>query len=401
MDNQFTILLFTRLFWPDIGGVPTYYSNLAYRLRLPVIVVTRKGNEVEQDFQYRGKVEIESYDLPKNLSFTLSFSYIYRLLSFIVSIIKLVLRNSEKTTYIIVGQARFFFLFSAWFLKKMLGVDYIIWLHGEEVPIKNAMTKSQYMEKYFLNHSSNCICNSMFTKNSFKTLIPSYSGKIEVIYPGVEDKFFEYCVGIDKSVELLKEKHDLNGKRILYTICRLDRRKGIDKVIESIPLIIKNFPNLMYLIGGTGNDDERLKEIVNRVKIENHVKFLGLIDRREIVAYHDLGEVFVMPNRILKNGDTEGFGIVFIEANARGKPVIGGNAGGSLDSIEDLKTGLLVDPKSIIDISNSICKILSSNDLYSQISTAGRQRALERFQWDKIAVDAEAKILNLIINTGC
>ena len=90
-----------------------------------------------------------------------------------------------------------------------------------------------------------------------------------------------------------------------------------------------------------------------------------------------------MPNRILENGDAEGFGMVFLEANACGKPVIGGRTGGAVEAIEDKKTGFLVDPNSLEDISSKIIYILKNDDIAKSLGEAGKERAALVFDWER------------------
>ena len=93
-------------------------------------------------------------------------------------------------------------------------------------------------------------------------------------------------------------------------------------------------------------------------------------------------EMLVMPSRaILRRGDTEGFGMVFLEAGACGKPVVGGDSGGIRDAVVDGETGLLVDPEDPAEVGAAICRLLSDRELAARLGERGRQRVLERFDF--------------------
>jgi len=99
--------------------------------------------------------------------------------------------------------------------------------------------------------------------------------------------------------------------KIIFTICRLEKRKGIDKVIEAMPLIRQSIPNAIYLIGGEGPYQPNLEEKVQQMGLEEHIRFFGFLTENEKFACYENSDVFVMPSRSLSDGDVEGFGIVF------------------------------------------------------------------------------------------
>jgi len=141
----------------------------------------------------------------------------------------------------------------------------------------------------------------------------------------------------------------------------------------------------MYIIGGTGPNENNLRLLVENEGLLNNVLFLGQIPEEEIVLFHQMGDVFIMPNRTLDSGDTEGFGIVFLEANAVGKAVIGGNAGGVVEAVEDGKTGLLVDSRDIKAIEKALRLLIENKSLRNKLGQNGRLRAQKDFQWVFVA----------------
>jgi phosphatidylinositol alpha-1,6-mannosyltransferase len=126
-----------------------------------------------------------------------------------------------------------------------------------------------------------------------------------------------------------------------------------------------------YLIVGTGPYRPVLDDLARTLGIEPHVTFTGPISNDELVAHYRLCDVFVMPNRELADHDTEGFGLVFLEANACGKAVIGGRAGGAVEAVREGENGLLVDGGNPADIATAILRLLDDSELRQRLEQRG------------------------------
>ena len=109
----------------------------------------------------------------------------------------------------------------------------------------------------------------------------------------------------------------------------------------------RQVPDLAYLVVGEGSMTERLWKLVSDLRLESTVLFTGGVSDDDVLEYYRTCDVYAMPNRTTVTGDTEGFGLVFLEAGACGKAVIGGKAGGVPDAIRDGETGFLVDGTSV------------------------------------------------------
>jgi phosphatidylinositol alpha-1,6-mannosyltransferase len=145
--------------------------------------------------------------------------------------------------------------------------------------------------------------------------------------------------------------------KVLLTVGRMatqERYKGFDQMIELMPRLLRQFPNVKYLIVGDGDDRKRLEEKVMTYRVADHVIFTGHIPETEKVAHYNLADGFVMPST------GEGFGIVFIEAAACGVPVIGSLADGSREALLDGAIGQLVDPANPEDLMEKVGAVLQS-----------------------------------------
>jgi phosphatidylinositol alpha-1,6-mannosyltransferase len=206
------------------------------------------------------------------------------------------------------------------------------------------------------------------------------SENIEKICPGVNTNLFHPSVNPENVIK----KHNLEGRKVVLTLGRLVERKGYDYVIKSLPSVLEKVPNLVYIIAGRGLYESRLRELVKELHLEDYVIFAGYVDESP-AYYYNACDVFIMANRRLETEDTEGFGIVFTEANACGKPVIGGKAGGTSDAVLDGYTGILVDGTDCAQISSALIDILTDKELANQLGSNGRKRVEAEFNWKRNA----------------
>lgn len=143
---------------------------------------------------------------------------------------------------------------------------------------------------------------------------------------------------------------------VLLTVSRLaisERYKGHRQVLIALETIRRQFPNVRYLVVGTGDDLPRLRDAVVARGLEDQVILAGHVPGDELPDHYRLCDAFVMPS------SKEGFGIVFLEAMASGKPVVAGSLDGSVDALDGGRFGLLVDPNDPWEIARAVCKVLA------------------------------------------
>jgi phosphatidylinositol alpha-1,6-mannosyltransferase len=200
---------------------------------------------------------------------------------------------------------------------------------------------------------------------------------VSVIGLGADPDFFR--PGLD--ADFLRVKYGCREKTVLLTVAELKRRKGVDKTLLAIKALGEKGKNLLYLVVGDGPERPRLERIARENGLENRVIFTGAVPDKDLRFYYALCDIFVLPNREEKNGDVEGFCIVFIEAGACEKPVIGGKSGGATDSVAHGKTGILVDPFNEQAIAEKIAWLVENRDKALEMGKNGRQRILSIFTW--------------------
>lgn len=154
----------------------------------------------------------------------------------------------------------------------------------------------------------------------------------------------------------LQARHGLQGARVIMTLARLpkkERYKGVDEVIEVMPALLQDIPNLKYLVAGDGDDRPRLMHKAQALGVAEHLVFVGMISEADKADYFRLADAFVMPGR------GEGFGFVFLEALACGVPAVGSRLDGSREALRDGELGELADPDVLATVRACIMSALA------------------------------------------
>ncbi len=171
------------------------------------------------------------------------------------------------------------------------------------------------------------------------------------------------------------------AQRILLAVGRLDareRHKGLDEVILALPQLTRIVPELVFVIAGDGDDRDRLEQLARTRGLSHRVIFKGAVSDEELVELYKNCDVFLMPS------SQEGFGIVFLEAMAFKKPVIGGNHGGTPEVILDNETGFLVEHGDVDALAQRIAVLLNDPELCKRMGEAGRRRVEENYTFEPL-----------------
>jgi glycosyltransferase involved in cell wall biosynthesis len=237
----------------------------------------------------------------------------------------------------------------AWIAARLAGARLVLVVHGYEAwapspyPLSNRLTKridafiavSRYSAERFVQWSG----------------VPRARG---FVLPN--------CVDLDefqprRRDPILARRYGLQSATVLLTVARLETGepcKGVDEVIEVMPRLVRQFPDLRYLVVGDGSDRARLEAKARAHDVSDYITFAGRIPETEKVAHYNLADVYVMPSR------GEGFGIVLIEAAACGIPVVGSSVDGSCDALLDGQLGALVDPAKPDELMAAIAAAISA-----------------------------------------
>ena len=392
------ILLVTHHFPPELGGASVVYYRLALHLgaEMSVLGPKTRGGSSESDKGHAGSSRSPAFGIGASLQkrsgrrrlLRTRIDLFKRLVVDRVSVGLGLIRQFLRSKPDVVCLAQPTLYWTRFLIKWFTKAPVIFYIHGEEFALANAeeFTKVQGQVAGFLYKRAiqgfAKPMPSFRSANTAANLIRFGVGRkqIRVIYNGVDHQQFTPGER-DSSV---MTRHGLWGKRVLLTLARLDPRKGQDMVIRAMPAILKVVPDAVYVIAGAGSDRGRLEQLVESLSLQQYVIFAGRVPDQEVCAYYRSCDLFIHPNRNMPDGDTEGFGLVFLEAGACGKPVIGGNAGGVPEAVVHGETGLIVNGESHAEVADAAIRILCDPETADRFSSNGRTWAA-RFSWEATA----------------
>lgn len=213
--------------------------------------------------------------------------------------------------------------------------------------------------------------------------------KIRVLPWGLDPQFEALLVPGSK----VAPPHDFPTGRIILTVGRwlaTERYKGMDTLITALPRLLTQRPEVQLVLAGAGDDRAWLEDLAEQTGVNRHVHFLTGLSYSELAACYSACEIFALPSK------GEGFGLVYLEAMAWGKPVIGGAHGGAPELIEDGVTGYLVPHGDPIQLATSIEALLADPALAKEMGARGRHRAENEFRFNSFA-----KSLKKILRDQC
>jgi phosphatidylinositol alpha-1,6-mannosyltransferase len=256
-------------------------------------------------------------------------------------------------------------------------------IHGKEINHPKESSINTRLIKV-LNDTEKVIANSEYTKNlAIDKGVDK--NKIVVINPGVNPAEELNKKSLEKVERLLKIKTPR-----LITVSRFDKRKNHEKVIMALRNLKQQYPDIIYICVGYGDEENNLKKLVQELDLSSQVMFFKDISddlKNSLLAKSD---IFVMPSIIHKTS-VEGFGIAYVEAAQYGVPSLGGKDGGATDAIDHNKTGLICDGNNLDDIYSSLNSMIE-NKKYLEFGKNAKDY-VSKFQWSKV-IEEYKKTLN-------
>ena len=273
----------------------------------------------------------------------------------------------------------------SWFARYALGIPSMIYCHGEEITQDGSGLFTE-LRGAFLRSCTGIIAVSHFCKSEIVSRFSVRPDNIQVVTNGVDIERFRPA---PPNNDLIR-RYGLFGKKVIVAAGRHVPRKGFDNLLRALPAILRAHPGAHIVLLGEGPQTVELKQIVADLEIREHVTFTGFVELDAVPEHYGLGQVFVMANRTMPDGDQEGFGLVFVEANACGLPAVGGASGGAVEAIVDGETGILVDGTDVGAIADSVSRILEDTDYRLSLAKGGLKRASEMSWPDKAREFREA-----------
>ncbi|HEU5304997.1 MAG TPA: glycosyltransferase family 4 protein [Gemmatimonadales bacterium] len=281
--------------------------------------------------------------------------------------------------------------YPARWIRKRAGIPYGIIFYGTDLlllqrQIQRSLTKRRTARALIGSASAlvaisgwtQKLCHSVFGQLGFD------SARMDVRTLSLGTDPEQFRPDIDSSV--VRARYGLNGRRWLITVARLTRHKGIDIGLQAVAQLCRRYPDLAYLVVGSGGDLSRLQGLAHDLGVADRVCFLTDVPDRDLPGLYNSAEIYLGLSRQME-GNVEGFGISLVEAGACGIPVVGGRSGGIPDAVREGETGLLVDSERLDDVCSAISRLLDDRGAARRLGAGGRQAVETYYNWNRVADD--------------
>jgi phosphatidylinositol alpha-1,6-mannosyltransferase len=371
IDKKINSLLLTYDFPPLSGGIAIAMQKVSECLKENgVYVLTAENHEVGKQAESGLGIKIIRRNFNLNVPYWKLPLELIKLLSFTFR-----LYGISRFKIMLVGEVFPLGLLGLFF-KLFFKVKFITFSHGSDSLFSGSSLRD-FLVGLIFKKADAVICFSDYTRNNILKW-PVKSERIKKISLGVDTEKFNPGV----SAAGVINQFSLKDKQVILTVNRLIKRKGMDSVLGCLPEVIKECPSTVYLIVGQGPDELRLKDLVKELKLENHVIFTGEVKNEFLPGFFAACDIFVNPVRELRlpgRNETEGLGLVNLEAGASAKPVITCATGGVVETIDNRQTGLFIDPSDEQELRSAIISLLKDKVKSRKMGQLAREKVLKQF----------------------
>jgi phosphatidyl-myo-inositol dimannoside synthase len=372
-NRPIKVLLTTPFYCPTVSGSARLLRDVVDRLGASghmVTVLTYSSKSPDEDAAFDSR---QSYKIHRIASSRLGRAPVGSLAMFVRTVALAVTDHYD----LLLSGAAFSNAIVAHACSIATHTPLAVYAHGEDVTCVAESTTERSLLRWALRSARVVLANSKFTASCVQELgVPSE--QVAWCPPVIDIEPYESVPA--HHVEALRQRYALEGKRVILTVARLSERKGHDMVVRALKAVVKRVPSAHYLVVGKG-DPGKLLALAAAEGVEDRLTIVPFVEDSDLAAVFALAEVYVMVSRMdPATREVEGFGIVYLEAAASGRPAVGARAGGAVDAIEDGVSGVLVDPDAPSEIAGALTSLLSSRDKSRAMGRAGRERVRRQFQ---------------------
>jgi glycosyltransferase involved in cell wall biosynthesis len=356
---------------PKIGGVENQVFSLVKNLKdlghVPIVVTS--GN-LKMTSEYSEVIRVPSIELKGNWgTIPISLTLLETLKGITADVIH------------VHTPARFFAESTSFFFKyvrKGLPVVLTYHLYNEGLP-STASLITYLHDKTVMRLVFKKIDKIIVPTNLYKELVErSYqvdNNKIAVIPYGIDTDFFD---PLKYNSDEQRKAFGIFNENIILFVGRLETHKGVEYLLKAMPSIVREFKDTLLVIVGDGANRNSIETLANELGLSQHVRFIGFLFPWQIPAIMSIASVFVLPSI------SESFGIVLAESMSMEKPVIATNSIGPLEVVENGKTGIIVQKKSVSLLSEAVISILADRNRAIAMGCEGRKSVIKKFAWQTI-----------------
>jgi phosphatidyl-myo-inositol dimannoside synthase len=374
------VLVVTNDLPPRIGGIQYYVDQLCRGLAAAGDEVTLFGSSYEGDADWDAQAPFRVVREPRSMLLPTATTFRHTL------------RLIEHTrAEVVVFGAAFPLGLMGPAIRRRTGVPYVAFTHGLEVSSVRAPGGRRLLRSIgrhasavtFVSHWCDDLLRPGFGPGPEYRLLP----------PAVDPTVFH--PDVDGTV--VRDRHGFGDDPVVVCVSRVVERKGQDQLIRGLPELRRRVPGARLLIVGGGPHLATLHALVDEIGVRDHVVLTGQVPESELPAHYAAGDVFAMPCRERRAGlEVEAFGIVFIQAQAVGRPVVAGDIGGVPDALRAGETGLLVDGEDAGAVTAAIATLLGDPDLATRMGGAGGRFVRDGFTWDRRTAELQDLLAEVV-----
>ncbi|MBT5326720.1 MAG: glycosyltransferase family 4 protein, partial [Gemmatimonadetes bacterium] len=363
------VLMISNDFPPVSGGQSRYLYDLWSCLPAEEVVIM--APEIDGAEEVDAALRCRVVRVPLRLQEG-RFSKLYKTKQLLVAAWKFCRQNNVRQIHC--GQM-FSTGFTGYWCRLLLGIPYCVYAYGADLLEFDGRLGWGQVLRQILRRADKLIAISKFTR---ECLLESgvAAERIDLIYPALDLERFTGT--IDRAAA--RDDFGWDGKQVVLSIGRLVERKGQDTVIRALSAVAEKIPTVHYAIGSRGPYRQALEQLAVDEGVAERVEFIGFVDEADLGRRYAAADLFSMVSREIDEvGEVEGFGIVYLEANAVGTAVLAGRSGGVEDAVADGQSGLLVDPEDLDAVVAAIVRLLQDDDLRHRLGAEGQQRVRAEF----------------------
>ncbi len=275
--------------------------------------------------------------------------------------------------------------------RKRTGVPYGVMLHGGDLLILRDQVRRSRVKREvaraLLDTASLLVTNSRYTSTLCRSVLEQLhlgeqQRRIHTVPLGADPLRFR--PGLDQSA--VRARYNLDSRRWLLSVARLTPHKGIDAAIRMVAQLSSLYPDLGYLIVGSGEQLPGLEELCRKLRVHDRVRFLTGVPDEDLPAIYNCAEVYVGLSRLMEHR-VEGFGISLVEASASAVPVVATRTGGIADAVRHEETGLLIHADEPDQLMAALRRLLDDRELALRLGAQGRRAVETYYNWSRVAAD--------------
>lgn len=367
------VLLLTEVFPPQTGGSGRWFWEVYRRMPRNEVVVAARDYPGHEAFDRTHELDVRRLPLAFESWGILRGSYRANYHKLYKQLLNLV--RTEKIGQIHCARCLPEGLL-ALALRWRVGLPYLVYVHGEEINTSSESRELTFLARRALKGARIVIANSANTKRMLLTEWGLADEHVRVVHPGVDADLF---VPAARDADW-RRRVGWGDRKVIVTVGRLQRRKGHDTMIQALPRIRRAIPDVLYAIVGAGEEKESLVALAREHGVLDYVWFAGEIGDGDLVRYYQQCDLFALPNRQIGK-DIEGFGIVLLEAQSCGRPVLAGASGGTAETMRVPETGRTVPCDTPGPLADCVIELLSDPARLESMGQVARRWITEEFDW--------------------